>query len=161
MAVSADAFAIGAEERAELLARADAFALEKLADSILATAVGRGHTVRFLRRPEVVLASIRLVGPGDSGDFVVGDAVLTSCSVVLGASQGDGLRPGRAHAAATAAAVCDAEAERDGEHAGAVLALLEATRRSRDEALRRMSAAVMATRLNGEVEVDGISRERS
>ncbi|MGD9517641.1 phosphonate C-P lyase system protein PhnG, partial [Mycolicibacterium sp.] len=96
------------ELRFEALCEADAAALERLADEILATAV----PVSVTSGPESVSAPVRVPVPG-AGDttVVLGHAALTRCTVELAGVRGDGVRAGYDPAGAVAAAICDAECE--------------------------------------------------
>jgi alpha-D-ribose 1-methylphosphonate 5-triphosphate synthase subunit PhnG len=99
------------EERFEALAATDTRALEALADEILAG----GVEVSVCSGPESVSAPVRVGVPG-SGDttVVLGHVALTRCTVLLDGVRGDGLRTGYDLPGAVAAAICDAECERDG-----------------------------------------------
>jgi alpha-D-ribose 1-methylphosphonate 5-triphosphate synthase subunit PhnG len=109
------------EERYEALAEAEATALERLADEVLAA----GARAEVVAGPEVVTAPIRVPVPGTrSTTGVVGHATLTMCTVELGGVRGDGCRRGHDLSGAVAAAVCDAEVERDGPRAGEVVELV-------------------------------------
>jgi alpha-D-ribose 1-methylphosphonate 5-triphosphate synthase subunit PhnG len=102
---------VKAETRFEALAGADAHALETLADEILAD----GVEVSVATGPESVSAPVRIRVPGtDDTTVVVGHVALTRCTVVVDGTRGDGLRVGYDLTGAVAAAICDAECERDG-----------------------------------------------
>jgi alpha-D-ribose 1-methylphosphonate 5-triphosphate synthase subunit PhnG len=99
------------EERFEALATADMHALESLADEILAG----GVEVSVSAGPESVSAPVRVAVPGQGDTTVVlGHVALTRCTVLLDGIRGDGLRAGYDLPGAVAAAICDAECERDG-----------------------------------------------
>lgn len=99
-----------AEPRFEALAMADASALEKLADEILAC----GVDVSVTAGPESVSAPVRVGVPGSRDTTVLGHVALTRCTVLLDGTRGDGLRAGYDQPGAVAAAICDAESERRG-----------------------------------------------
>ncbi|WP_250448162.1 phosphonate C-P lyase system protein PhnG, partial [Actinotalea sp. C106] len=99
------------ESRYEALATAEPAALEALADAILAGAPV--PTVEVVAGPETVTAPVRTPVPATGGaTAVLGHVALTTCTVLLGGTRGDGIRSGRDLPGALAAAVCDAEAER-------------------------------------------------
>jgi alpha-D-ribose 1-methylphosphonate 5-triphosphate synthase subunit PhnG len=99
------------EERFEALATADVQALESLADEILAC----GVDVTISAGPESVSAPVRVTVPGQGETTVVlGHVALTRCTILLDGIRGDGLRAGYDLPGAVAAAICDAECERDG-----------------------------------------------
>lgn len=109
------------EERYEALSEAEGAALEHLADDVLAA----GARIEVISGPEVVTAPIRVPVPGTrSTTAVVGHAALTMCTVELDGVRGDGCRPGHDLSGAVAAAVCDAEVERHGPRADAVVGLV-------------------------------------
>jgi alpha-D-ribose 1-methylphosphonate 5-triphosphate synthase subunit PhnG len=112
------------ERRYEHLGRADGEALEALADRILA---GDDADVTVLAGPEAVTTPIRLPVPDARATAVIGHVALTTCTVALGGVRGDGCRTGRDLTGAVAAALCDAEVERGGPAAAAVLDLLHVT----------------------------------
>lgn len=121
------------EERFEALATADAQALESLADEILAD----GVEVSVSSGPESVSAPVRVAVPGqDDTTVVLGHVALTRCTVLLSGVRGDGLRAGYDLPGAVAAAICDAEYERDGPFTARVRDLCLATH---DAAARRRS----------------------
>ncbi len=100
-----------AEVRFEALAGADARALETLADEILSGGVEVSVTVG----PESVSAPVRVPVPGtDATTVVLGHVALTRCTVLLDGTRGDGYRVGYDLPGAVAAAICDAECERQG-----------------------------------------------
>jgi alpha-D-ribose 1-methylphosphonate 5-triphosphate synthase subunit PhnG len=100
-----------AERRFEALAGADARVLETLADEILS----EGAAATVTAGPESVSAPIRVPVPGSRDSTVaLGHVALTRCTVLLGGTRGDGIRPGCDLVGAVAAAICDAECERDG-----------------------------------------------
>lgn len=98
------------EDRFHALAVADADTLETLADEILAG----GVDVAVTAGPESVSAPVRVGVPG-SGDttVVLGHVALTRCTVLVDGTRGDGIRPGYDLSGAVAAAICDAECERE------------------------------------------------
>ena len=107
------------EQRFELLALVDGADLERLADAILAT----GVAITVAAGPEVVTAPIRMPAPDGGSTAVIGHVALSTCTIELDGTRGDACRPGRDLPSAVAAAVCDAEVERNGPVAGDVLAL--------------------------------------
>ena len=112
------------EERFEALATADVQALESLADEILAG----GVDVSVSSGPESVSAPVRGAVPGQGDTTVVlGQVALTRCTVLLDGISGDGLRAGYDLPGAVAAAICDAECERDGTFSSRVHDLCLAT----------------------------------
>jgi alpha-D-ribose 1-methylphosphonate 5-triphosphate synthase subunit PhnG len=125
-----------ADERYEALARADQSELRALADRILEVPT----PVEVVSGPTVVSAPLRLAVPGGDGNAVVGHVALTRCQVALAGVRGDGIRQGRSIEAAIAAAICDAEAERNGPLAHdvnkVVLASLERLRTSEESRAR-------------------------
>lgn len=131
------------ECRYEHLGRADRAALEALADRILAA---DDSEVVVLAGPEAVTAPIRLLVPDARATAVVGHVALTTCTVTLGGVRGDGCRTGRDLTGAVAAAVCDAEVERDGPAAGAVLDLLRTTADVHDATRAERARVVALTR---------------
>lgn len=133
-----------AEHRFEALAEADAHALEALADEILAA----GAAVSVTAGPESVSAPVRVGVPGsDATTVVLGHVVLTRCSVLLDGTRGDGIRAGHDLAGAVAAAICDAECERDGPLAGRVRDLCRAAERARAGRDGERARLVAMTRL--------------
>ena len=99
------------EHRFEALAKADAQALEALADEILAG----GVDVSITTGPESVSAPVRVgVAGSDDTTVVLGHVALTRCTVLVASTRGDGLRVGYDLPGAVAAAICDAECERHG-----------------------------------------------
>jgi alpha-D-ribose 1-methylphosphonate 5-triphosphate synthase subunit PhnG len=134
-----------AEQRAEALSAADGSALEELADEILAT----GVAVEVTAGPESVSAPVRVPVPG-AGDttVVLGHVALTRCAVTLSGVRGDGIRPGHDLAGAVAAAVCDAECERRGPHAGRVLELCRAAEQARARRDADRAEMVRTTRVD-------------
>ncbi len=133
-----------AEVRLSLLGAAPPVELESLADQILLTA-----PVEMRRGPEVVTTPLRLPVPGQASTFVVGHAVLTVCEVSLAGTRGDAIVAGRAPRAAVAAAVCDAEVERAGAHAGDVRRLVSSVQAAGEHRAAAEAAAVRATRIDG------------
>ncbi len=132
------------EERMEALGFADPQALERLADEILATAV----PVAVIIGPESVSAPVRVPVPGtDDTTTVLGHVALTRCTVELAGTRGDGIRTGYDPAAAAAAAICDAEYERDGPHREQVERLCRDAVRERAVRARRRADLVSSTRL--------------
>lgn len=134
------------EERFEGLAAAEAGALERLADRVLAD----GTDVVVEAGPEVGAAPLRMTLPGTGGSVVVARVVLTTCSVALGGARGDATVAGRAPRAALAAAVCDAEAERLGPLAREVERLAGEALVSRAARVAEEAAGAAATRSEGE-----------
>ena len=99
------------EHRFEALATAEAHALETLADEILAG----GVDVSVAAGPESVSAPVRVgIAGSDDTTVVLGHVALTRCTVLVDGTRGDGLRVGYDLPGAVAAAICDAECERDG-----------------------------------------------
>ncbi|MGH8998638.1 MAG: phosphonate C-P lyase system protein PhnG [Acidimicrobiia bacterium] len=137
------------EARYEALAAAPAPELVTLADRILAPL--EDTQVEVLAGPEVGSGPVRLPVPGTaSATVVVGHVALTTATVALCGIRGDGVRPGRDPGGAVAAAVCDAEAERDGPLAQAVEALAATSIRSARHTKRRLGAVVESTRVGGQ-----------
>lgn len=135
---------MNAEERFEALAASDSDALQTLADRILA----RGCAVHVAAGPEVVSTAVRVPVAGTvATSAVLGHVVLTTCTVLLDGVRGDGARSGRALAEGVAAAVCDAEAERDGALAAEVAELCRRTRSDADRRRRARASLVAATRV--------------
>ncbi|CAA0123670.1 Uncharacterised protein [Mycolicibacterium vanbaalenii] len=133
------------EQRYEALAAADAAALEELADRILAA----GVSVSVTNGPESVSAPVRIPMPGDEGNtVVVGHLALTRCSIVVAGTPGDGMRPGCDFAGAVAAAVCDAESERDGALSADVIELCALTQRTVADRRRERADLVAMTKLD-------------
>lgn len=135
---------ITSEERYEAFSFADGDELERIADLVLVTA-----KVRVTGGPEVATAPLRVGVPGTDATAVIGHAALTTCNVVVDGVRGDGCRPGRDLRGALAAAVCDAEAERGGRHAGAIDALVRDVLAARLVAAGARARAVELTRIDG------------
>lgn len=129
------------EERFETLSAADCAQLEAIADAILAGAA----SVAVRRGPEVVTTAVRLRVPSANATAVIGHVALTSCSVEIDGTQGDGCRPGRDLHGALAAAICDAEVERVGPLAWRVGVLLADTAAERSRRWEGLAAVVQAT----------------
>lgn len=136
---------ISVDERYEALAQAPCAELVELADRILAA----GVPVELTNGPSVASAPLRFPVPG-GGTVVVGHVALTRCEVALGAVRGDGIRRGRDLEGAIAAAICDAEVERDGPFAEAVGVLAGATRDHLRELGEWRGRAAESTRLEAE-----------
>lgn len=135
------------ERRYELLATASAVDVEDLADRILADT----PDIVIVAGPEPVSSPIRYRVPGTSDTTtVLGHVALTTCTVRLGGMRGDGVRSGRGLRAAVAAAVCDAEAERNGPLAAAVELLCAAADDESAAIAQERAAVVETTRLGGE-----------
>ena len=132
------------EARMEALSDADARALERLADDILATAV----PVSVIAGPESVSAAVRVPIPGaDDTTTVLGHVALTRCTVELAGTRGDGIRAGYDPAGAAAAAICDAEYERGGPHSERIEELCRTALYARAERGRERAELVAMTRL--------------
>ncbi|HEX9833287.1 MAG TPA: phosphonate C-P lyase system protein PhnG [Mycobacterium sp.] len=133
------------EERFEALAATDTRALEALADEILAG----GVEVSVCSGPESVSAPVRVGVPG-SGDttVVLGHVALTRCTVLLDRTRGDGLRAGNDLPGAVAAAICDAECERDGALSTRVHDLCRSAQRTRVRARAERAHLVAMTTLD-------------
>jgi alpha-D-ribose 1-methylphosphonate 5-triphosphate synthase subunit PhnG len=128
------------EHRFEALATADAQSLETLADEILAG----GADVSVTAGPESVSAPVRVGMPGsDATTVVLGHVALTRCTVLVDGTRGDGLRVGYDLPGAVAAAVCDAECERDGRLSARVHELCRAARGT-DAGRRKARADLVA-----------------
>ena len=128
-----------AEHRFEGLAKADAHALEALADEILAGSVD----VSVAAGPESVSAPVRVGIPGSDDTTVLGHVALTRCTVLVDGTRGDGLRVGYDLPAAVAAAICDAESERRGALSDRVHDLCRAAQHA--DARRRADRADLVT----------------
>ena len=115
------------EDRFEALAVAEAGALERIADEILAV----GVRVSVTAGPESVSAPVRVGVPGAGNTSVVlGHVALTRCPVMVNGVRGDGFRVGHDLTGAVAAAICDAECERDGSNSPRVQDLCRAAQAS-------------------------------
>jgi len=137
---------MSAERRFEALAGAPLGPLQALADEVLAS----GTPVEVLEGPEVVTAPLRLPIPGtEATTAVIGHVALTRCRVELGSVRGDGHRPGRDLLGAVAAAICDAEAERDGPLAAAVEELAAGSAAEGRARSRERARHVSLTRMEG------------
>jgi alpha-D-ribose 1-methylphosphonate 5-triphosphate synthase subunit PhnG len=129
----------------EALTDADAEALERLADEILAT----GVVVSVTAGPESVSAPVRVPVPGaDDTTVVLGHVALTRCTVDLGGTRGDGVRAGYDPAGAVAAAICDAECERLGAFTPHVEEFCRTAHEARAERGRERAQMVAMTRLD-------------
>ncbi|MGV9801397.1 phosphonate C-P lyase system protein PhnG [Mycobacterium sp. NPDC003449] len=134
-----------AEQRYEALAGAEAVALERLADDVLAA----GPEVSVTAGPESVSTPVRVSVPGSPGTTVVlGHLALTRCTVELAGTRGDGIRAGYDPTGAVAAAVCDAEAHRGGPLAAQVDRLCVATEQDRTATARERARLVATTTLD-------------
>lgn len=132
------------EERYTYLGAADAEALTALADAILAT----GVDVQVLSGPEAISTPLRYPLAGtQASTTVLGHVVLTRCTVLLAEHRGDGIRAGRDLEAAVAAAICDAEVEREGPLTARVHQLCDRTQQAHDEAAAQRADIVDATRV--------------
>jgi len=133
------------EDRFEALAAADANALETLADEILAG----GIPLTVAAGPESVSAPIRVSVPG-SGDtsVVLGHVALTRCTVLVDGIRGDGVRVGYDLSGAVAAAICDAECERDGTRSSQVLDLCRTAQHLRAQRRSERAELVAMTTLD-------------
>jgi alpha-D-ribose 1-methylphosphonate 5-triphosphate synthase subunit PhnG len=130
--------------RYEALSIAELGDIEMLADQIL----GTGTSVNVLSGPEVVSAPIRYPVPGtQQTTTVLGHVALTMCAVELDGVRGDGIRTCRDLVGAVAAAVCDAEAERNGPLSNEVLDLCDAALLRQEAEARSRASLVSATRL--------------
>jgi alpha-D-ribose 1-methylphosphonate 5-triphosphate synthase subunit PhnG len=138
--------AVSSDERYEALAQAPDADLVDLADRILQA----GAAVDVVSGPAVVSMPLRLPIPGGGETVVVGHVAFTRCEVTLGAVRGDGIRPGRSLEGTIAAAICDAEVERGGPLANAVLALAHATREHLRDAAEWRGRAAQSTRIEAE-----------
>ncbi|GAA4283295.1 hypothetical protein GCM10022261_08260 [Brevibacterium daeguense] len=143
-----EAAAVSAEHRYECLAAAPQDELEALADRVLA----RDPRVRVVSGPQTVSAPVRMPVPGtEHTTSVVGHAALSTCTVELAGTRGDGIRMGRDLAGAIAAAVCDAEADRRGALAAEVERLCSSARTARAERARQRAELVSSTRVDGDL----------
>lgn len=132
------------EERYSLLGAADTDALTGLADKVLAT----GIDVEVVTGPEAVSTPLRYPLAGtQSSTTVLGHVVLTRCTVTLAEYRGDGIRSGRDLEGAVAAAICDAEVERNGPFTAEVHQLCERTRHALQDAATSRAHTVEATRI--------------
>lgn len=133
------------EERYSYLAAADPGDLTSLADEILAT----GVEVQIIFGPEAVSTPLRYPLAGtQSSTAVLGHVVLTRCTVTLAECRGDGLRPGRDLEGAVAAAICDAEVERNGPMTARVHQLCEDTQQEQQAAAASRAKTVQSTRID-------------
>lgn len=132
------------ESRFEALCAAEASALERLADEILAT----GVEVTVTSGPEAVSAPVRVSVPGATDTTtVLGHVALTRCTTELAGVRGDGIRAGYDPAGAVAAAICDAECERGGPYAQRVEDLCRTAADEGTERGRARAELVARTRL--------------
>lgn len=132
------------EQRFEGLAIADDIELKQLADLVLSAAV----EVEVIEGPETVSAALRVPVPGTgSTTSVIGHVALTRCQVELGGVRGDGCREGHDLTGAVAAAVCDAEAERNGPNANAVRDLAQRSLAARHATWAERAGMVEMTRV--------------
>lgn len=124
---------------------AEAGALERIADEILAADV----RVSVTAGPESVSAPVRVGVPG-SGDtsVVLGHVALTRCTVMVNGVRGDGFRVGHDLTGAVAAAICDAECERDGAHSLRVHDLCRAAQASETRRRSERAGLVATTTLD-------------
>ena len=79
---------------------------------------------------------------------VLGHVSLTRCTVMVGGTRGDGLRVGYDLPGAVAAAICDAECERDGELSRRVHDLCRAAQHADAQRRRQRAELVATTRLD-------------
>ncbi len=121
--ISGEPTTLSPDELYGALAHADNDELVSLADLILETPA----TLTLVAGPSVVSSPLRLAMPGGEGTVVVGHVALTSCEVALDGVRGDGIRTGRSLEGSLAAAICDAEVQRVGRHANAVIDLARTT----------------------------------
>lgn len=132
------------EERYSYLGAAEVKTLTALADEILAT----GVDVHVVSGPEAVSTPLRYPLAGtQSSTTVLGHVVLTSCAVTLADHRGDGIRSGRDLEGAVAAAICDAEVERNGPLTTRVHQLCERTRQELQAVATSRAETVEATRI--------------
>lgn len=115
------------EQRAELLAAADACAVIELAEACL---VVHGDPV-VVQAPEVGLVMLQVREPVCEERFHLGEVVVTRAEVVLAGQRGWAVRLGTDRTAALGAAVCDAVAAAGAELAPDVIELCLVTSRSR------------------------------
>lgn len=134
------------EQRAELLARADAGELIELAERCIAE-LGE-PTV--LVAPEIGLVMLQVREPVCEERFHLGEVVVTRCEVQLGGSLGWCMRPGVDRIAALAAAVCDAVAGNGGSLAAEVLELCGRTADAHERARNAEWAALAPTEVTFE-----------
>jgi alpha-D-ribose 1-methylphosphonate 5-triphosphate synthase subunit PhnG len=116
-------------ERAELLAVADAEVVVALAESCLAEF---GDPV-LLAPPEVGLVVMQVREPVCAERFHLGEVVVTRAEVEIAGARGWAMRLGDERVATLAAAVCDAVAAAGGTLAADVEQLCAATQRRRAE----------------------------
>lgn len=132
------------EERYAYLAAVDAEALTALADDILVT----GVDVQVVSGPEAASTALRYPLAGtEASTSVLGHIVLTSCTVTLAEHRGDGIRAGRDLEGAVAAAICDAEAERNGPLTDRIHQLCAVTQQQQQAAAAERAETVEATRI--------------
>ena len=132
------------EERYSYLSAADPATLTALADEILAT----GAEVHVVSGPEAVSTPLRYPLAGtQASTTVLGHVVLTRCTVTLADHRGDGIRSGRDLEGAVAAAICDAEVERNGPFTVRVHQLCETTKHELQAVAVQRAETVEATRI--------------
>ncbi|HEV3187597.1 MAG TPA: phosphonate C-P lyase system protein PhnG [Acidimicrobiales bacterium] len=137
---------LSTDELYEALARANRDELVALADLILETP----SSLELVAGPSVVSSPIRLSMPGGTGTVVIGHVAMTSCEVSLDGVRGDGIRSGRSLEASIAAAICDAEVERDGKFVDRVHDLALATLRQLHLNEERRALATQLTKIGDE-----------
>ncbi|MBF6213135.1 phosphonate C-P lyase system protein PhnG [Nocardia puris] len=129
------------EERAELLAEADAEALIALADACLAD----GAPFQVLSPPEVGSVAAQVADPVAADRFLLGDILACRAEVELDGHRGWAMRLGDERAAVLAAAVLDAEALAGRAQAAAVDELCDRVRERRLRAEEREWAELAPT----------------
>lgn len=126
--------------RSTWLARADATALNALADDLL----GRFEPPLIVRAPEVGVVMMQVREPVCAERFHIGEVVVTQAEVDWGEATGWAMRLGTDRVATLSAALCDAAAEFDADAGAEVEALCAATRarliRDRDEEWAALAA---------------------
>jgi alpha-D-ribose 1-methylphosphonate 5-triphosphate synthase subunit PhnG len=121
------------ERRAELLAYADGTRLIDLAERC----AGDGGDLEIIGEPRVGTLPLEVREPVVRERFVLADVLAVTAEVDLGGVRGWAMRLGDDRVAVVAAAICDAEVERQGEYTEEIERIcLEAEAVARAEAIR-------------------------
>jgi alpha-D-ribose 1-methylphosphonate 5-triphosphate synthase subunit PhnG len=134
------------EDVAEALAIAAAGPLQRLAEAIVAGV----EDLVVLDGPTVGTARYDVREPVESIRFGLTEVLVTRAEVELDGVGGWAMRLGDDRAAVLAAAVCDAEVQRQGPHAGDVLALCSLVRADAADRNARRWAELRPTIVNFE-----------